>query len=279
MESTLSNADESQDFDPVTELPVMPVGDWALEKHELLRRYIGASWAVRRQWHNRSFIDLYCGPGRIRVRDTNVEAEGGALVAWLEARKHGGCFTQVLIGDKDQAAATACETRLTRLGAPVKKVVGDADATVDQILAMVPQRGLHLAYLDPFNVEHLPFSVIQKLSKFKNIDIVVHYSVMDVQRNIELDFLRDASRFEGFAPGWKNHVGVDGLPKHQIAQEFTSYWLSLVKSLGFNYAKEMPLMTNSKNGPLYRMVFLLRHPLAEKLWNDIAKPLNRSLFD
>lgn len=30
-------------------------------------------------------------------------------------------------------------------------------------------------------------------------------------------------------------------------------------------------MTNSKNSPLYRMMFLMRHPLAERLWGEIAR--------
>ncbi len=257
----------------------MDVGEWSLEKHELLRRYVGASWAARRAFRNRTFIDLYCGPGRARVRGTDVETDGGSVVAWREARRHGGAFNQIIVGDLDESRAAACATRLTALDAPVEMIQGSAEATVDNVLSLVPRDGLHLAYLDPFNMEHLPFSVIEKLSRYPSIDIVVHFSVMDLQRDVELDFLREASRFEAFAPGWRNHVNMAASSKQEIRRQFTSYWFDLVRSLGFSNAKEQPLITNSKNGPLYRMVFLMRHPLAEKLWNDIAKPLNRSLFD
>ena len=114
-------------------------------------------------------------------------------------------------------------------------------------------------------------ALLEKLVTFRNIDIVVHFSVMDLQREIELDFLRDASRFEACAPGWKRHVDVSSLTKQGARSAFVKYWLSLVESLGFRCFKEMPLMTNSKNGPLYRMMFLMRYQLAEKLWNEIAR--------
>ena len=265
--------------DPSPGQPVLDVGEWSLEKHELLRRYVGASWAARRQFRNRAFIDLYCGPGRVHVRDTDVETDGGSVVAWREARKHGGAFNQIVVGDLDDGSADACAFRLSALDAPVQTLQGTAETTVDNVLNMVPRDGLHLAYLDPFNMEHLPFSIIEKLARYRSIDIVVHFSVMDLQRDVELDFSREASRFEAFAPGWRNHVNMAESSKHEVRRQFTSYWFDLVRSLGFKHAKEQPLITNSKNGPLYRMVFLMRHPLAEKLWNDVAKPLNRRLFD
>ena len=250
---------------------ILEVGDWSIEKHQLLRRYISASRAARLKWPKRGFIDLFCGPGRTRIKGTEVETDGGAVVAWRQAKLNEVEFTDVIIGDVDQDSLMSCEKRLLALNAPVTALLGPAEQTVDEAIKRLPANGLHLAYLDPFNMEHLPFTVIEKLAKFRNIDIVVHFSVMDLQREIELDFLRDASRFEAFAPGWKRHVDVSGMTKQGARNAFVKYWLSLVESLGFRCSKEMPLMTNSKNGPLYRMMFLMRHPLAERLWNEIAR--------
>jgi len=149
---------------------------------------------------------------------------------------------------------------------------------VDQVIALLPQNGLHLAYLDPFNLDHLPISIIQRLASLRNIDIIVHFSVMDLQREIELDFDRDASRLDVFAPDWRQNVDVRTLTKQEARKRFVEYWLGIVRDLGFSCSKEQPLITNSKNGPLYRMMFLLRHPLADRLWNDIAKPPQGRLF-
>lgn len=264
--------------DPCPGLSVLPIGEWSLEKHDLLRKYVHASWAARQKWSHRSFIDLYCGPGRVAVRNSGIETDGGAIVAWRQAQSTGGCFTQVIVGDLDASSAAACKARLEALHAPVQSLVGPADTTVERVLEIVNPNGLHLAYLDPFNLEHLPFSIIQRLAKFKNIDIVVHFSIMDLQRELELDFVRDESRFELFAPGWKFHVDPRTVSKREARNQFVTYWLSLVDSLGFSCSRERPLMTNNKNGPLYRMMFLMRHPLAKKLWDDIAKPSQGKLF-
>jgi three-Cys-motif partner protein len=127
-------------------------------------------------------------------------------------------------------------------------------------------------------MEQLPFSVIEKLARFSHIDILVHFSVMDLNRNMELDYVRDASRFEAFAPGWKARVAVGTKSLPDARNAFVEYWFSLVGKLGFKCSRERPLMVNAKGGPLYRMFFLLRHPLAEKIWNDIAKPAQGNLF-
>jgi three-Cys-motif partner protein len=266
--------------DPCPGRGVLEVGEWSLKKHELLRRYVDASWAARQRWPQRTFIDLFCGPGRVYVKGNQVQTDGGALIAWRQAARRGGKFTRVVVADLDESRVNDCAARLTELDAPVLGICGAAQETIDQVLSEVPQDGLHLAYLDPFNLGDLPFEIIQKLSRYRHIDIVVHFSVMDLQREIGLDFLRDASRFETVAPGWKNHVDVKKLSKEAARMAFVQYWLQLVKSLGFSHSKEMPLITNSRNGPLYRMMFLMRHPLADKLWNDIARGLlsSRQLF-
>ena len=265
--------------DPCPGLPILDIGEWSLEKHDLLRKYVAASWAARQKWPYRCFIDLFSGPGRVRVRKSNVVTDGGAVVAWRQASEKGGRFTKVIVGDIDPNAVNACKARLEALGAPVDALVGPATQTVDQVLTIANPNGLHLAYLDPYNLEHLPFSVIERLAKFKNIDILVHFSVMDLQRELELDFERDQSRFELFAPDWRNQIDPRSMTKQEARAAFVRYWLSLVDSLGFSCSRERPLMTNSKNGPLYRMMFLMRHKLADKLWSDIAKPPQGSLFN
>lgn len=264
--------------DPCPGLPILDIGEWSLEKHDLLRKYVDASWAARQKWTHRCFIDLFSGPGRVKVRKSNVVTDGGAVVAWRQASKRDGRFTKVIVGDIDPNALKACKTRLEGLGAPVDALEGPATQTVDQVLRIVNPNGLHLAYLDPYNLEHLPFSVIERLAKFKNIDILVHFSVMDLQRELELDFERDQSRFELFAPNWRKQIDPLSMSKQEARAQFVRYWLSLVDSLGFSCSRERPLMTNSKNGPLYRMMFLMRHKLADKLWTDIAKPAQGSLF-
>jgi len=46
--------------------------------------------------------------------------------------------------------------------------------------------GLHFALLDPHNLGALSFSIIEQLAKLKYVDILVHVSVSDLQRNVDL---------------------------------------------------------------------------------------------
>ena len=45
-----------------------------------------------------------------------------------------------------------------------------------------------MAYLDPYNLELLAFSIIQELSKLKKVDLAINFSTMDLQRNADLEF-------------------------------------------------------------------------------------------
>lgn len=264
----------------MTTARIMDVRPWALEKHRLLTHYVEASWAARRKWPVRTLIDLYCGPGKIRVKGESEVHDGGVVRAYKASLKPlGGAFTDVVIGDADHEYVESCADELKSLGANVHCLVGTAEETSKMLARSSSRFGISLAYLDPFNISSLPFSVIQNLSRIKSVDFLIHYSLMDVNRNFELDFTRgDESKFDAFAPGWRDHIDLNALPLHRARGEFLSYWLRLLEGLGFTNSKEMPLMRNEKrNAPLYRLILLSRHPLAENLWNDIAKSPQRAL--
>ena len=87
---------------------VLEVGEWAIEKHHLLRRYVDASRAARRKWPRRGFIDLFCGPGRTQIKNTNIQTDGGAVLAWRQAQLNSVAFTQVIVGDIDPPCQDSC---------------------------------------------------------------------------------------------------------------------------------------------------------------------------
>ena len=43
----------------------------------------------------------------------------------------------------------------------------------------------------------------------KHVDILVHVSVSDLQRNADLYSLAVQRQFDEFAPGWRMHVSLD----------------------------------------------------------------------
>ena len=227
---------------------------------------------ARRKWSQRVLVDLYCGPGRVadRARTDDVR-NGGVLTAYAQSQLDGVPFTKVIIGDTDKAAVVACKTiGETWCGGYFFRRTCSCCSVESS--GVPPGNGLHLALLDPFNIGHLPFSVLEALAKRKHLDMIVHYSLMDVARNIELNYLRDAPAFDSFAPGWKSEIAVSTITKATARRKFSEYWQSLVESLGYSVSDMRPVMTRAgTQSQLYQMVLLERHPLARHLWGEIAR--------
>lgn len=256
------------------------VGSWVpAHKHRLLQEYLHATRNAWKKWPSRIFIDPFSGPGRIQVRGENLTRDGGAVLAWRTLADTAP-FTGMLVGDLNADRASACEQRLKAIGAPATSFSGPAVDTVSAMVATVPRGALCMAYVDPYSLELLSFSVLQELSALKNIDLAVNFCTMDLQRNAELEFDPKRARFDGTAPGWREHPSVVGASKQNVKIEFFRYWCDLVRGLGFRFSREMPLVHNEQGHAIYRMVFFARHDLPTRVWNDVARGPNRSFsFD
>lgn len=253
------------------------VGAWVpQEKHARLAKYLSATRRARAKFPNRVLIDPFCGPGRIRVKDEATTRDGGALVAWRQSVVDEAPFTRILVGDLDPDRSAACEARLSALNAPVERFTGPAVDTVRQMANRVPRTALALAYVDPYNLQFLSFDIIRTLAALKRVDLLVHFSTMDLQRNVDLELDDKRARFDEAAPGWRERSKQ--LSKAQLRTAFFEYWQSKVCELGFTSSKEMPLVRAENGAPLYRLVFFGRHPLPNRIWDDVAKGPNWELF-
>lgn len=95
---TLINGDDG--------LPAEEVGAWAKEKHDRLRKYLILSCGARNKFLNgrsksAAFVDLFCGPGRARVRKTGEWIEGSAVAAWTISREFRAPFSEIYVADID----------------------------------------------------------------------------------------------------------------------------------------------------------------------------------
>ncbi len=253
-------------------LPANEVGAWTQEKHERLRKYVDSSHGARRRFKSRTctYVDLYCGPGRSWIRETGVFIDGSPLIAFDSAATHGDQFTEILIADARPDYVAAAEKRLQTRGAKVQSFRGEAHAVVDQVIAALDPDGLHFAFLDPYNLGTLPFSVIEKLASVKRMDLLIHVSAMDLKRDLH-NYVRPngPDDLDFFAPGWREHVNTKRR-QDVVRQDIFEYWRSLIKSLGTSPNDCIEVVENSKSSDLYWLVFVSRHPLAHKLWQAIA---------
>lgn len=275
----------ANDTDSFPELPIERgrngegVGIWVPEmKHTYLAKYIEGTRQARKKFPQRVFVDLFCGPGRIQVKGESITRHGGALIAWNHSKLDAASFTSCFIGDLDQSRVAACDARLKAAGATVKVFNGPADSTVFSIVDAIPKGALCLAYLDPYNLQYLTFNIIEHLATLKHVDIAVHFSTMDLRRNILLEYNADRARFDLTAPGWREHIDPQAFIRGDADEAFFDYWCGLVTGLGFTISKRMPLVRDDGNRPLYHLVFFSRHPLPNRIWGDVAQGPNRE-FD
>jgi three-Cys-motif partner protein len=254
-------------------LPREIVGAWAKEKYSRLAKYVDISRAVRSRWVGKgkagaSFIDLFCGPGRARIRDTRDVLHGSSLVAWLESIRTTTGFTQVHVADADDRLVAAASTRLRRAGAPVQPETGPAEKTVDLVIPKLDKFGLHFAFLDPYNLGALPFEVIRKLAQLQRMDILIHVSVQDLNRNLLRYVSKSKSPLDTFAPNWRQHVDTERSIDH-IRGKLFEHWRSLLRTIGMSTAEAAELVVGSRKQPLYWLAFAARHKLALEFWEKI----------
>ena len=65
--------------DPFDDLRGLSVGFWSADKTDRIRRYVDACWSTRSIYSHRTYIDLFCGPGRVYERSARNWQDGSAL--------------------------------------------------------------------------------------------------------------------------------------------------------------------------------------------------------
>jgi three-Cys-motif partner protein len=228
-----------------------------------------------------TYIDLFCGAGRSKIKQTGKLIDGSPVLAWKASVAQGAPFSEVYIADTDRERLDACAERLRRLGAPVHAIHTDAETAASHIVPTLNPYGLHFAFVDPYNLGALSLRLIEALAPLRRMDILVHLSAMDLFRNAEQNILEEQDQFDRFAPGWREHVRTEA-PQPEFRRDLIDYWKRCVDARGISASARMRAIKNSVNREMYWLLLLSRHPLAEKFWNIVLKyqpNQTGSLFD
>jgi three-Cys-motif partner protein len=91
------------------------VGPWAVDKLKIVTDYIQASSAARRRYvgAGAAYIDVFCGPGRSKIRTTGKYIDGSPIAAFHKADGSLAPFTVLHISDADPDLLSSAERRLT----------------------------------------------------------------------------------------------------------------------------------------------------------------------
>jgi three-Cys-motif partner protein len=160
----------------------------------------------------------------------------------------------------------ALKQRLTALGGAAHFYSQSAEVVVDEIVYVLNPTGLHFAFLDPYKLEVLPFSIIRKLATIPKMDMLIHVSVFDLQRNLRR-YVTDGV-LDSFMPGWRGTVDANRTD-HGVRTDLLDYWLGEIRKLGTSPAEGIELVSGTRGQRLYWLVFVSAHPLGRKLWEDI----------
>lgn len=265
---------EQYEIDPEDGLIRGIIGAWSAEdKHERLKRYIFASHGARRRFwkdfgKDTGFVDIYCGPGRARIRDTASKVVDGSAV--IAAKKGLECtpFQRFVIGDIDGELVSACEKRLLAVGADkVFPLIGQAEETASRAVHLLDKSSLNLGFIDPFNAG-LPFAVIESLGSIKKMDLLIHFSGMDYKRN--LPRMMEDGRLDKLAPGWKSVVSTR-MGINELRDTIFVYWKQLLESrLNYKVNDKIITVNGPNNAEIYRLVFASRNDLADRLWSEVS---------
>jgi three-Cys-motif partner protein len=252
-------------------LPITLVGKWTVEKHERLVKYIDISQDARRKFQGETtYIELFCGPGRSKIRETGQLIDGSPLHAAREAKKGRAPFKDIHLADAQKSYVEAVCKRMPRTVGQVHPYAGEADSTINDIVSRLNRYGLHFAFLDPYKLD-LPFSIIESLAKFRHMDMLIHVSIHDLQRNLRRYMDEQNGPLDRFAPGWRETVRMHGIADRNVRIAIFNHWLSLIRKLDMAASEgdEIVRVVGSKRQPLYWLVLVARHPLAHKFWNAI----------
>jgi three-Cys-motif partner protein len=247
------------------------VGPWAPDKLKIVTDYIQASSAARRRYlgTGAAYVDVFCGPGRSRIRTTGKLIDGSPVAAFIKAQGSLAPFTAMHISDADSDLLSSAEKRLTALRAPLHATPGPASAAMPKIVRGLNPAGLHFAFLDPHNLGTLSFDLFESLATLKRIDIIVHVSLSDLQRNADRYTSVAHGEFDRFAPGWRDHIRAD-MNQASLRAAILQYWSDKVMSLGLPRAEHCELFKGTNNQRLYWLIFLGKHDLAHDLWSKIS---------
>jgi three-Cys-motif partner protein len=169
-----------------------PIEPHTLAKHEILRRYLEAWFPILSKHHKRVvYIDGFCGPGRYADG-----RPGSPLIALDVAAKHKRILKGEIVFwfiDEKRARIDHLKQELVLCSLPSRFSVhpkrGDFREVVDEILqpeeAPLASADPTFAFLDPFGVKGIPFSIVRRVLSRKHCEVLITFMVDAVNRFLE----------------------------------------------------------------------------------------------
>jgi three-Cys-motif partner protein len=261
-------------------LEMRETGSYVGNKYYYLSRYINIfETAMRDKWQNRTYIDLFSGPGKCIDIETNRVYIRSPLIAITTEFP----FSKYYFVDckKTYISALLKRCSFSPINNRIVTYIGDANKKVDTIVEQIKSvQGLNLALLDPEGFE-LEWSTINKLASIGKMDLIIYYPQMGINREMpkEIDIEKE-TKIDLFFGGreWREiYRSFQNKEDIFLHRNLLDLYKGKLQNIGYQEAKSIdevenePLIVNRNEAPLYRLIFASKHALGQDFWKKIAE--------
>lgn len=251
-------------------LPVRESGIWAKEKLYYLEHYLDIfSVGMKKKWQGKLYyVDLFAGPGRCLIPETNEEFDGSPLIAL----KFGFAKYFFVESDAESYGALSARVKSRAPEANVTLIPGDCNTKISEITSTSGSLGI--AFIDPTGIAPINFDTVRKLTASRKIDLIINFhEAMGIRMNIH-----QYTRTEKNA--LKNFVGSDHAIQEfriaptsidQVCREITNEYSENLRELGYQVVDgdRIPIKTD-RNALLYYLLFASKDPRGNDFWRKIS---------
>jgi three-Cys-motif partner protein len=258
-------------------LPVIERGHWAEKKSRVVFNYMMMfSTGMKRKWRHRVYLDLYSGPGCVRLRSSSRIIMGSPLLALSVTDP----FDRYVFCEQDIASFSALlkERTKNRFGHVDSRFIeGDCNSLIDRILeetshGLRKEDILVFCFVDPSDIG-LHMSTLKHLARaFPRIDFLVLLALfMDPNRN-EQHYLNPSNRkVDNFLDdtAWREKWGGFKSRDLSFPRFLSQQFCSAMYSEGYIQAAEgntLEFRSDERNLPLYHLAFFSRHQRGYDFW-------------
>lgn len=280
-------------------LPVQCVGPWVEDKYFFLERYLNASCEARRMFADKGnavYIDLFAGPGKCIIRgpiSQQREIESGVMRV---LHREEAPFNAYYLFDLSMINTDALSKRTSGVS-NIHIEHGDSNVLTDGLVTILQQTPwrYHFAYIDPFGPDNLKFQTLKKLASLDRIDMLIHFPIGAIKRNIKTWIAQRNTILDEFlgTNDWRTKLSNN--PPTKTFSILLDVFKGQLEAIGFpeeglrlapsdrNIYPGLPTVPvrNTKDVELYVLILASKHKLAQKIWNSAIKVSpegQRSLF-
>lgn len=261
------------------------VGSWSEDKYTLVGLYDRLfSSGMKNKWESRVYIDLYSGPGLVKVRDSTKLLWGSPILA-LGLKDP---FDKYIFCEENPEAMSALHDRVRTHfpNANVEFVQGNCDEKIEDVCARIPKatatnRVLSFCFVDPYDLS-IKFSTVRRIANFF-VDFLFLLALhMDANRNQAYYLSTKNTKVDDFLGNidWRSRWKALPEPKRfpRFLAELYAGQMQSLNYLPVKFESMKQVRSDLRNLPLYHLALFSRHRLAlDKYWPEVLKYGTRQL--